>query len=176
METPSGVAPSCYFFLAAQGLQGLHAFFAAHGLHGLQAFFAAHGLHGLQPLFFAAHGLHGLHAASWIKVSWPAALAASGRTLSAPAPASAAMLRAVIVFFNIYSSSSVRIPGRFRPGLRNYLVSLLANATWAQALIKPLHNTVNGRLPAVVEILPWRPFTPCACRRDKKTAALYVPP
>ena len=79
-----------YFFLAAQGLQGLRPFFfAEHGLQGLQPFFfAAQGLQGLLPLFLA---LHGLHAASWMPVSAAVLAMAVGRTLSAPTPASAAM-------------------------------------------------------------------------------------
>jgi hypothetical protein len=86
-------------------LQGLHAFFAAHGLQGLHAFFAAHGLQGLHA-FFAAHGLQGLHAAaSWIisPLLTPVACA-SGSTLIAPTPVSAATLRALTVFLNIFSS------------------------------------------------------------------------
>jgi hypothetical protein len=93
-----------YFFLAAQGLQGLQAFLlAAQGLQGLQAFLlAAQGLQGLQPFFLAAHGLHGLQAASsMISCDVADFATASGSTLIAPAPASAATPIAVTVFFNI---------------------------------------------------------------------------
>ena len=50
-----------FFFLAAQGLQGLHGFLAAQGLQGLHGFLAAQGLQGLQG-FLAAQGLHGFLA------------------------------------------------------------------------------------------------------------------
>jgi hypothetical protein len=96
-----------YFFLAAQGLQGLQArFLAAQGLQGLQPpFLAAHGLQGLQACFLAAQGLHGLQAASSM-ISWLVTdfATASGRTLMAPAPARTATLMAVTVFFIIFSS------------------------------------------------------------------------
>ncbi|NQW01908.1 MAG: hypothetical protein HQ483_19540 [Rhodospirillales bacterium] len=92
------------FFLAAHGLQGLHAFLAAQGLHGLHAFLAAQGLHGLHA-FLAAQGLQA--ATSIMPDRSGAAAWAVGNTLMAPTPVSAATPTYAIVFLIIRLSCLV---------------------------------------------------------------------
>ncbi|MBC8239751.1 MAG: hypothetical protein H8E30_04660 [Alphaproteobacteria bacterium] len=98
----SGLFETLYFFLAAQGLQGLQAFFAAQGLQAPQPFFfAAQGLQGLQA-FFAEHGLQALLGAQDAK--------ALGRVAVAVMAAMATDPRMVFIFavgFDIGTASKL---------------------------------------------------------------------
>ena len=137
------------FFLAAQGLQGLHGFAAAQGLaaaHGLHGFAAAQGLHGLAAAqgFLAQQGLQGFCAqAEAAQGLLPAATDTPGTAAAmamAAAPAARAVLNLLLLIGISLLSSQLVDTDRAAPcGKR-------INRTGFTALSRKYHETIpTGR-------------------------------